>query len=233
MVAPATALAPAPASATAGVARYLEAIFYLRAEGLPPRPARLADWLGVSAPTVSEAVRRLARDELVEAAPNQPIEFTAKGAATAGAVVRRHRVLERWLTGELGLDWVTADEEAHRLANDVSDLVLERLHERLGRPSTCPHGNPIPGEPQPRLDLVNLPDLAVGRPATVVRISELAEHDAPQVLRLLQARGLVPGVRVKLRAAPPAADVVEVETGEASVHLATQVARAVWVTTST
>src|SRR5881397_1363087 len=118
------------------VSRYLEAIYYMWFEKEPLRSARLADWLGVSRPTVTVGLRRMARDGLVRMNGRKEIELTAKGMRTAESIVRRHRIMERWLTD---------DAEAARLEHAVSDVVEQRLYEVLGRPTTCPHGNPIPG----------------------------------------------------------------------------------------
>src|SRR5437870_11275995 len=114
-------------------------------EGEPLRSARLADWLSVSRPTVTIGLRRMARDGMVRLTRSKEIELTAAGMKAAEAIVRRHRIMERWLTDALGLDWVTADEEAARLEHAVSEVVERRLYQVLGKPSTCPHGNPIPG----------------------------------------------------------------------------------------
>src|SRR5258708_7574107 len=127
------------------VSHYLEAIYYIWQEGESVRSARLADWLSVSRPTVTVALRRMSRDGLVRLRASKEIELTAEGRRRATAVVRRHRIMERWLTDVLGLDWVQADEEAARLEHAVSDQVEGRIFESLGRPKTCPHGNPIPG----------------------------------------------------------------------------------------
>src|SRR5437870_11257583 len=127
------------------VSRYLEAIYYMWSEQEPLRSARLADWLGVSRPTVAVGLRRMTRDGLVRMNGRKEIELTEGGMRGAEAIVRRHRIMERWLTDGLGLDWVTADAEAARLEHAVSEVVERRLYEVLGKPSTCPHGNPIPG----------------------------------------------------------------------------------------
>src|SRR6202521_3769850 len=94
------------------ISRYLEAIYYMWAEKETLRSARLADWLGVSRPTVTVALRRMTRDGLVRLNGRKEIELTARGMKAAESVVRRHRIMERWLTDALGLDWVTADAEA-------------------------------------------------------------------------------------------------------------------------
>src|SRR3981081_2653123 len=94
------------------VSHYLEAIYYIWAEKEPIRSSRLADWLGVSRPTVTVALRRMIRDGLVRMNRRKEVELTARGMRMAESIVRRHRIMERWLTDGLGLDWVTADAEA-------------------------------------------------------------------------------------------------------------------------
>src|SRR3977135_2487803 len=96
------------------IAHYLEAIYYIRAEGEVVRSARLADWLTVSRPTVTVALRRMTRDGMVRLNAHKEIELTARGDAAAAAIVRRHRIVERWMTDVLGLDWGAADGEAER-----------------------------------------------------------------------------------------------------------------------
>src|SRR5438045_2505716 len=165
-------------------------------EGEPLRSARLADWLGVSRPTVTIGLRRMARDGMVRLTRDKEIGLTAAGMRAAESIVRRHRIMERWLTDALGLDWVTADEEAARLEHAVSDMVERRLWETLGRPTSCPHGNPIPGYAELDEREVRLSTLAEGALATVRRISEVAEREAPTLLRYLMDRRLVPGTRL-------------------------------------
>ena len=218
---------PSNPSHTAG--RYLEAIYYLAHEGEAVRPGRLAEWLGVSPPTVTVALQRLVRDDLIQLGAGRVVTLTPRGELAAAAVVRRHRVVECWLTEELGFDWVTADAEAERVAYTLSDVVLDRLYERLGAPATCPHGNEIPGTGNQRAELVSLTRLGPGIPARVARISELAEHDAPQILGLLDNEGLVPGVVVAVE--PRSADqgVVTVRIDDRRVTLSAATAGSVWV----
>src|SRR5215472_15946442 len=161
------------------VSRYLEAIYYMQSESEPVRSARLADWLGVSRPTVTVALRRMTRDGMVRLNGRKEIELTELGEQEAAAIIRRHRIMARWLTDALGLDWVTADEEAARLEHAVSDLVEHRLWEALGRPTSCPHGNPIPGYADAREHEVRLSTLSEGEAVNISRISEVAEREAP------------------------------------------------------
>jgi DtxR family Mn-dependent transcriptional regulator len=106
--------------------------------------------------------------------------------------------MERWLTDGLGLDWVTADEQAAKLEHAVSDVVEKRLYEVLGRPRTCPHGNPIPGHSRPVAREVRLARLATGARAAITRVSEVAEREAPRLLAYLFDRGLTPGRQLQV-----------------------------------
>ncbi len=213
------------------MARYLEAAYYISHEGEAVRGSRLADWLGVSAPTVSVGVQRLREDGLISFGPDHLIRLTEAGEAAAAEVVRRHRVVERWLTDVLGLDWATADQEAGRMSHFFSDLVLDRIYAQLGRPATCPHGNDIPGAQAPERQLVNLCQAEPGRQAVISRISEVAEREAPQLLRLLDQEGLRPGVVVEVHPAP-AADAVWLAVDDRRIALGMGAARAVWVEVS-
>ena len=208
--------------------RYLEAIYYIDHEGEVPRPGRLAEWLGVSAPTVTVSLQRLARDGLISIAGDRSVELTESGADAAATIVRRHRIVERWLTDILGFDWATADLEAQSLTHGMSALVLERIDESLGRPTTCPHGNVIPGRTPPQgRRLVRLVELEDGDQARVARISEVAEHEAPHLLHLLDERGIVPGIDVGVVSRSTSGWDLTASGARVSVDPAT--ARAIWV----
>jgi DtxR family transcriptional regulator, Mn-dependent transcriptional regulator len=211
------------------VGRYLEAIYYMEAEGETVRSARLADWLGVSRPTVTVALRRMTRDRMVRLNSRKEIELTDRGRETAAAIVRRHRIMERWLTDALGLDWVTADEEAARLEHAVSDLVEARLWERLGRPTSCPHGNPIPGYATVSPAEVRLSQLEQGAAATVSRISEVAEREAPALLGYLLERRLVPGSRVEVTEVDHVGRTMHIQVRGSEVVLSHETGGRVWV----
>jgi DtxR family transcriptional regulator, Mn-dependent transcriptional regulator len=217
-----------PAHHSETAERYLEAIYYIEHEGEVPRPGRLAEWLGVSAPTVTVSLQRLARDGLIRIAADRSVELTDGGAEAAALIVRRHRIVERWMTDVLGLDWATADLEAQTLTHGMSGTVLDRLDEQLGWPLTCPHGNVIPGRNPPSgRRLVRLIDIADGDSARVARISEVAEHEAPQLLRLLDQQGIKPGVEVDVVGRSSSEWTFSV--GGAEVRLDPGTARAVWV----
>lgn len=211
--------------------RYLEATYYLEGEGVPIRRARLAEWLGVAAPSVTEAVSRLRDDGLLELDPSGLLHLTEEGRVAAAEVVRRHRIIEAWAVISLELDWVAADEEAQRLAPVVSDRVLARIHQSIGRPSRCPHGNRIPGEVATDGPSRRLLDLADGEAAHVVRISELAEHDAHDVLDAAYRAHLVPGTYVRVSSTAPDG-AMTLAVGALEARIWPRVASAVWVDAS-
>jgi DtxR family Mn-dependent transcriptional regulator len=209
--------------------RYLEAIYYLDAEGEDTRQSRIAEWLGVSLPTVSASVGRLVDAGLLTRTPSKTIAFTTSGRTRAARTVRTHRIVERWLTDELGLDWLEADTEAGRLEHAVSDAIAERLFERMGRPATCPHGNPIPGAAAESRGGRPLSALVVGERSHVRRVSEVTEHEAPMLLRFLADHGFGLEVEVQVVSADPGAGALAVEVAGARVAMSTDMAQRVWV----
>jgi DtxR family transcriptional regulator, Mn-dependent transcriptional regulator len=213
------------------VDRYLETIYYIDHEDETVRPGRLAEWLGVSAPTVTTAIARMTRDGWVAVAADRSVRLTDAGRRVAAEVVRRHRIVERYLTDVLGLDWATADTEAAGLAHGVSDIVLDRLDAQLGHPNTCPHGNVIPGRIAPKgRRLVRLSEVSPGANVRVARISEVAEHEAPQLLSALGNAGVVPGTSGTVKTMDPREVVIELGEGRPDPqHLSGEMAGAVWV----
>ena len=210
------------------VSHYLEAIYYMWAEKEPLRSARLADWLGVSRPTVAVGLRRMNRDGLVRMNGRKEIELTARGKREAESIVRRHRIMERWLTDGLGLDWVTADTEAARLEHAISEVVERRLYEVLGRPATCPHGNPIPGHSQAAPKEVRLTSLKTGEHARITRVSEVAEREAPRLLAYLHDRNLTPGRQISVMDADEVGKTLRVKAADREVTLSHETASKVW-----
>jgi len=217
-----------PPTHTATVDKYLEAIYCIAAEGEVVRPSRLADWLSVSPPTVSDALQRLRRDGWVELGSDRRVSLTPRGEDTATALVRRHRILERWLTDVLGFDWATADVEADRLSSSMSDPVVDQIDASMGSPATCPHGNVIPGRVAPYGTLLALADLAPGSGARVRRISEVAEHEAPALLSMLASHAIHEGSVVQRVDAPSESQVMITVDG-ATFALTPEAARLIWV----
>ena len=174
------------------IEEYLETIHGLSEEGTPVIQARIAERLGRSAPSVSEMLDRLEDDGYVHRAGRR-VELTASGSDLAEKVVRRHRLAERLLVDVIGLEWHKVHREAGRWEHVISDDVEARLVVLLDNPTTCPHGNPIPGSPDvDRPALTRLTDVAPGATVRLVRISEDVEMDMGW-LAYLDDHGFIPG----------------------------------------
>ncbi len=180
---------------------YLETIWELEEEGIPVIQARLAEHMKVSAPSVSEMIRRLRSEGWVDI-ESRSITLTEKGRARAISVVRKHRLAERLLTDVIGLPWHKTHVEACRWEHVISDEVEERIVELLGNPPTCPHGNPIPGAGGPERDLTALAELEPGDQVRLERVTEQVEVDLDALI-YLDSHGFVPGVAAEVRAKAP------------------------------
>src|SRR5919202_453334 len=127
------------------VEEYLQTLHFMLRDGQPTISARLAERLGVTRPTVTATLRRVGRDGLVPHRPPKGDLPPQVGREAAEGSVRRHALIERLLTDFLEMPWDEAHEESHGLEHAITPKVEERLLRALGRPTTCPHGNPIPG----------------------------------------------------------------------------------------
>ncbi|HLX89657.1 MAG TPA: metal-dependent transcriptional regulator [Acidimicrobiales bacterium] len=176
------------------VEEYLETIQSLTEEGTPVIQARIAERLGRSAPSVSEMLDRLAADGYVVRS-GRAISLTGPGRTLADSVIRKHRLAERLLVDIIGLPWHKVHVEAGRWEHVISDEVEARLVELLGNPTTCPHGNPIPGSAGDEDDAISqmsLAEVAPGAKVRVERITEEVELDMAS-LELLDRSGCIPG----------------------------------------
>ena len=216
----------ATAQPTSTIDDYLLAIFNLQTEGEAETviSARLARWMRVTPPTAWATVRRMERDGLVEIDQKKVIRFTPKGLKLAENIARRHRISERFLTDILGLDWAEAHEEAHRFEHGVSARVEERIFAILNRPTTCPHGGPIPGTGA-KLDpnLVPMSNLKKGETATVRFISEDLKDDL-DLLRYLERGKIIPDQEITIEELVPSTEVVIIKADGQTVSLGLAVA---------
>jgi DtxR family Mn-dependent transcriptional regulator len=179
---------------------YCECIFELQEDDVAVIQARIAERLQVSRPAVSEMIRRLEVEGLITIAGS--ITLTASGMALAQQVVRRHRLAERFLTDILGLSWAEAHHEAGKWEHIMSDAVEAAFDRVLGSPTTCPHGNPIPGSTYAAPTMVPLSQIGVGSPFTVTRIPEELEF-TPGLLDFLEEANILPGRAGRITAAAP------------------------------
>jgi DtxR family Mn-dependent transcriptional regulator len=201
-----------PAALSESVEEYLEAIRKLGKTPGGVSTSRLARRLGVAPASVTGMLRRLADLGFVTYQRYRDVRLTATGEKRADEVIRRHRLTERLLTDMLGVPLEEAHDEACRLEHAVSPALEGRIAEALGGPTECPHGNPVDiGAEDRTLSLAGAP---VDRSLVVVRL----ENEAPDVVRYLTGRKLLPGARVRVKEREPldGSVVLEVE-GERQV----------------
>ena len=177
------------AQASEAEEEYLQSIFWLREAGLPMTGANVARAMQLSPPTVHEMIGRLEADGYIERADDKTISFTESGDKTAHEIVRRHRLIERFLTDVLGIPWDEVHEEAERLEHAMSPVLEERMMAAIGDATTCPHGHPIEGGT--RDQGVPLADVAIGAKVEIMRF----ENEAEDLLQYLKAAGLAPGLK--------------------------------------
>ena len=210
------------ASATVAEEEYLQSLFWLQEAGLPMTSANVCRAMQLSAPTVHEMVGRLERDGYITRDKNRTIAFTPDGTEHAEGIVRRHRLIERFLTDVLGVPWDEVHEEAERLEHAMSPVLEERMLAAIGDAKTCPHGHPI--VVGARLAGVPLADVEVGAAVRVLRF----ENEAEELLHYLKRSGLEPGLEGELAERSPEQVVVQALDGRRCV-LTTSVAETVSV----
>jgi DtxR family transcriptional regulator, Mn-dependent transcriptional regulator len=173
--------------ATVAEEEYLQVIFWLHEAGLPMTGANVARAMQLSAPTVHEMIGRLERDGYVTRGTDKVLAFTDSGLEHAEGIVRRYRLIERFLTDVLGIPWDDVHEEAERLEHAMSPTLEARMLAAIGDAKTCPHGHPI--EPGQRIEGVPLADVQPGAKVTVLRF----ENEAEDLLHLFKDEGVEPG----------------------------------------
>ena len=197
--------------ATVAEEEYLQIMFWLEEAGLPITGANIARAMQLSPPTVHEMIGRLEGDGYVERAADKSLNFTDKGRTEAQAIVRRHRLIERFLTDVLGIPWDEVHEEAERLEHAMSPVLEERMLAAIGDAKTCPHGHPI--VEGAREEGVLLADVEPGATIRILRF----ENEAEEILHYLKQAGLDPGLDGELKSSDDDEVVFSSADGEHSV----------------
>ena len=215
---------------------YLLSLYVLGEEGLRATAGQLAEQLksvpageglGTTLPTVLGMIRRMARENLVEMTSEKEVRLTPRGVSMAEGMVRRHRLAERLVVDLLGLELHKAHEEAHRLEHAISPDLEEKIRERLGNPTTCPFGGPIPGSgyvPPPGARVA----LDQAQPGTTYQLDRVPEEDS-ELLRFLVEQGVLPRERVTVVEANPHRGVITIRTAKGESALGYGVAARIWV----
>jgi DtxR family Mn-dependent transcriptional regulator len=217
------------------VDEYLETIYFLAfpigeyrpATGSTAIAARVAEMLGVSRASAGEMLKRLEADGLVERGDQKEALLTRAGIERANGVVRKHRIIERFLTDFMGYTAAESHVHADELGDTFTDEMIERINERLGEPERCPHGWPVDPEVEQaeNAELVSLAELEPGTRGEIVR---LAEHDG-DLLHWFYDEGLVPGTGVELRDTQPAAGQLKVAVNGDERAIAEKAALGIYV----
>jgi DtxR family transcriptional regulator, Mn-dependent transcriptional regulator len=179
-------------NATVAEQEYLEIMFWLEEAGLPMTGANIARAMQLSPPTVHEMIGRLIDDGYVERNEDKSLGFTESGREHASYIVRRHRMIERFLTDVLHIPWDEVHEEAERIEHAMSPVLEERMRAAIGDATTCPHGHPIVEGIREQGSL--LADVEIGAGVVVLRF----ENEAEELLHYLKAAGLDPGLAGKV-----------------------------------
>ena len=217
------------------VDEYLETIYFLAfpigeyrpARGSAAIASRVAEMLGVSRASAGEMLKRLEADGLVERGEQKEAILTPAGIERAERVVRKHRLIERFLTDFMGYTPAESHVHADELGDTFSEEMVERINERLGYPDRCPHGWPVATdvEQEENAALVALAELAPGQEAEIVR---LAEHDG-DLLHWFYDEGLAPGTAVEMREAQPAAGQYKITVAGTERAIAEKAAQGLYV----
>src|SRR5205085_6710164 len=207
--------------ATPAEDEYLQTIFWLEEAELPITGANVARAMHVSPPTVHEMVGRLEADGYITRDEDRSLLFTDHGREHASTVVRRHRLIERFLTDVLGIPWHEVHEEAERLEHAMSPVLEERMLAAIGDAKTCPHGHPI--VEGVREEGVPLADVELGASVRILRF----ENEADDLLLYLKEAGLYPGLEGKLASSDE--EVVAVDAGGDPLTVTRSVAETVSV----
>ncbi len=207
--------------ATVAEEEYLQTMFWLQEAGLEITGANIARAMQLSPPTVHEMIGRLAEDGYVERGEDKSLAFTESGRSEAEAVVRRHRLIERFLTDVLGIPWDEVHEEAERLEHAMSPVLEERMLAAIGDAKTCPHGHPI--VEGAREEGVLLADVEPGASVRILRF----ENEAEEILHYLKGTGLRPELDGTLESSD--SDEVVVSSDEGTHPISRSVAETVSV----
>jgi DtxR family Mn-dependent transcriptional regulator len=207
--------------ATVAEEEYLQTMFWLEEAGLEITGANIARAMQLSPPTVHEMIGRLEEDGYVERGDDKSLTFTDRGRGEAEAIVKRHRLIERFLTDVLGIPWDEVHEEAERLEHAMSPVLEERMLAAIGDAKTCPHGHPIVEGAREEGAL-----LADVEPGASVRIRRF-ENEAEELLHYLKQAGLHPELEGKVESSSD--DEVVLSSDEGSHSISKSVAETVSV----
>jgi DtxR family Mn-dependent transcriptional regulator len=208
------------------IENYLSLMFILERDGEPLVGAHLAELLGVTPPTVTNTLKRMARNGLVVLDHPSGPRLTEAGLRAARSVMRRHMLTE-WMLAKM-LSWSKSHEQAHHLEHAISDEIEAALLKEWGNPQTCPHGNPLPGHEAVVAGWTPLTSIAAGQTVTIRRIHELAE-ETHGLLAFLEEKGVMPGQPALVVEVLPFNQTITLRLDKGNVSLGFTAARYIFV----
>jgi DtxR family Mn-dependent transcriptional regulator len=216
------------AEPTATVEDYLALLYVFERDGHPAIATRLAEQLGVSLPTATATVKRMVRDGWVSVDEKKTIHLTPDGNQKARSVMRRHYLIEAMLRQMLDVPWSQVHQEAHAMEHVISEDTLQRMQKTLANPSTCPHGNPLPGEEKLIAHWVKLSEMKPDESGVIRRIHEFAEDNA-ELMAFLEKNGLMPGANIVVREVMPFNETIALEVNGQPQPVVLGQATAQWI----
>ena len=210
---------------SATIQDYLSLIYVMERDGEPIVGAKLAELLEVTPPTVTNTLKRMTRDDLITM-DKSGTHLTEQGWNAARVVMRRHMLME-WMMVKT-LPWSKLHEEAHQLEHAISSMAEEALDDQLGNPTTCPHGNPLPGYEDVVADWIPLTKLSAGQKFITRRIHELAEENAP-LLNFLGENNVLPNTEAIISEVLPFNETITIEIDGQPVSLGYIAAKYIFV----
>ena len=190
---------------------------------------QVASALGVTPGTATTMVKALAESGLAQYEPYSGVRLSAAGEKLAGLVLRRHRLVELFLVQVMGMSWAEVHDDAEQLEHVVSDRLIDRIDEMLGRPTHDPHGDPIPNA-DGSIATRNLENLLTCALATPLRVTRITDQD-PAFLRFIESNALKPGEQVQVESRDDAADAVVIRQGARAITIGARAASKLLVET--
>jgi DtxR family Mn-dependent transcriptional regulator len=210
------------------IENYLGVMFVLQRDGEPIIGAHLAELLGVTPPTVTNTLKRMARDGLIMLDEPNGTCLTETGLEAARSVMRKHMLTEWMLMRMLKVPWSNTHSEAHHIEHSISETIEEHMRSNLGDPQLCPHGNPLPGYESIVSSWTPLHEVDQGEQVIIRRIHENAE-DIPELLKFLETNGIIPYARAEVCEVLPFNQTITLKIGERKVTLGFPTARYIFV----
>jgi DtxR family Mn-dependent transcriptional regulator len=219
---------PSESRPTPTIEDYLAVMYVMERDGEEIIAARLAETLELTPPTITMTLRRMEKDGWIDLPSPRVIRLTEAGCEAARSVIRRHMLTEWMLARMLKVPWSRIHAEADQMEHTISDETEAQMRISLDDPQLCPHGNPLPGYEHVAADWLPLTSIQQGKKVIIRRIHETAEDD-PELLKFLEAHGIVPGAQARVTEILPFNQTISLKLGKKMVALGFPTARYIYI----